>query len=57
MRTARAFPGWDTAADLAEGAWPSYRIPPPQRCPDDLRASIEDFMARYPTAGRRRFRR
>jgi NADH:ubiquinone oxidoreductase subunit E len=40
-------PGWDTAADLAKA--PAV-VPDPAttEVPDDLRASIEDFMARYP---------
>ena len=40
-------PGWDTAADLAKD--PSV-IPDPAttEVPADLRAAIEDFMARYP---------
>jgi NADH:ubiquinone oxidoreductase subunit E len=40
-------PGWDTAADLTKE--PSV-VPDPAttEVPDDLRASIEEFMARYP---------
>ena len=40
-------PGWDTAADLAKT--PAV-VPDPAttEVPEDLRASIEEFMARYP---------
>jgi NADH:ubiquinone oxidoreductase subunit E len=40
-------PGWDDAADLSKDP---ARVPDPATTPvpDDLRATIEDFMSRYP---------